>query len=151
MCILGAAPAARASDVFPGQLQEMLGLDCTPVCTTCHLTQAGGSGTMKEPFGTYVASLGYPRLVADFAGTMAAAATHDADGDTLFDLDEISANTDPGSIENGQICADARYGCGAQIAPGSRGAAPNAPDWAGLWAAAAVAGLLIVKRRRRIA
>lgn len=39
------APAAAASQNFPGEVRSTLQLDCTPTCLLCHVTETGGFGT----------------------------------------------------------------------------------------------------------
>ena len=45
-----AALFASASSVYPGEVASHLGLACTPQCTICHQTNAGGDGTATKPF-----------------------------------------------------------------------------------------------------
>jgi len=148
LCWLTTSTSAVASPAFPAEVQDLLGMECAPVCITCHTVPEGGSGTAKSPFGVYLrdeALIFPPQGSVEHA--MMAASTHDSDGDGIFDTVELSQNSDPGSPENGPVCVDARYGCGARIAPGH--GLSDSSSASALGALVAVGAVLFAIRRRR--
>ena len=151
LAVMFSTRTAEASDTFPGEIQELLSLDCTPACILCHTTPDGGVGTMREPFGTYMREKGAFTLGVDVALAAAVQENHDADDDGANDVAEIEANTNPNVADtpdnpSDPICSEAEYGCGARIAP-ARGSAPADKGWS-LLAALGVVVLLLRQRRR---
>jgi hypothetical protein len=159
------APAAAASDTYPGKIRETLALECAPACPLCHVGEPG-YGTVKTKFGlairgTAADPLGEPlqakrpddipvaldALAQDTCTPNPGAlpipgAPCDSDGDGVSDIDELRAGLDPnpGGVE---FCAGPRYGCGARVARGGGGF-----DWAALLIAGAAAATLVAGARR---
>jgi hypothetical protein len=122
---------ARANPLFPGIMQQQLMLACAPPCTICHLTNAGGIGTLrdksigkewKEMFGLdglVVSSLAPAIMDAEQAMT-------DADGDGIPDITELKMDENPSDPTPGAaLCPPAgtappptgpTYGC-VHVAP----------------------------------
>lgn len=131
--------AAFASSVYPGAVEQELGMPCTPTCLLCHESLAGGSGTVVQEFGMAMRDRGLTggsntdALVAAL-GAMAADGV-DSDGDGTIDIDELIAGDNPNP--GGDAFCDTltpTYGC--STAEGT--------SWLG---AAIAAGLL--RRRQR--
>lgn len=154
LAALGFSREAHASAKFPPEVQKVLEAEfgkafCTPQCTFCHMTNAGGAGTLN-PFGLNAqskAGLGpvvtgrvVPALTTYF---QMYAATTDSDGDGTNDRDAVVAGLQPGG--NGVICGDIEYGCGASVA-----SAKPTVDGLGLFSAGlAAVGLAVLRRRQR--
>lgn len=105
------------SPIFPGTVESHLGLTYTPQCTLCHETLAGGFGTATQPFGVAVMSRG---AVAGNTATLEIALdaldaeNRDSDGDTVSDIDELRAGTNP----NGAEGPEPEFGCFGRIGDG---------------------------------
>ena len=111
---------AMASQVYPSTLETELSTPCTPACTVCHQSNAGGTGTVTQAFGIAMQARG---LSGGFATatvqTALAAMTTDAvdsDGDGLIDTEALAAGIDPNT--GADFCATdsptpPHYGCGA--------------------------------------
>jgi len=129
------APVAAAIPELPGEIRDILGLDCTPSCLLCHKVEAGGEGTLNG-YGESVKGVqgpgGAERVYGFPDGT---GFKTDYDKDLEFDANELIDNTDPRTTAKTGICSDATYGCGAQVAPGGT---PFVSGW-GLVAALGVA------------
>src|SRR6187431_1651991 len=112
------APVAAASPHVPGDIRDVLGLDCTPSCLLCHTVETGGAENMNG-YGKSVTGVQGPGGVEYVFGVPDVTGfKSDYDKDLTSDADEIIANTDPRSPADTGICSDATYGCGAQVAPG---------------------------------
>lgn len=151
---LGFSRPARASATFPPEVQKALEAEfgkafCTPQCTFCHMTNAGGAGTLN-PFALNVRSkvglnAGLAVRIAPALTTyfQMYATTIDSDGDGTNDREAIVAGLQPGG--NGVICGDIEYGCGASVA-----SAKPPVDGLGLFSAGlAAVGLAVLRRRQR--
>jgi len=133
---------------IPGEMKDVMQLDCTPTCLLCHTDEDGGEEDLN-PYGREMLKfrVTLDNGVATVWGPTGYAATSDFDHDGVMDRDEIIANTDPRTTDTAAICNDAVYGCFAQVAPGSRKGAPAASPWA-LVSALSVAALLLRLLRR---
>jgi hypothetical protein len=123
-----AAPAG-ATPNFPSAIASHLGLATSPDCTLCHVgpTQIG---TVVTPFGTSMRARGlvmYDEKSLTTALDALAAEKKDSDGDGTPDIDELRAGTDPNTAGDGTggtgtpAPDEPRYGCGAHVAPSTRG------------------------------
>jgi hypothetical protein len=154
------APAAAASEEYPGKIQSTLGLECAPPCTMCHDNPLGGLGTVRTKFGLAIrgtgpldccspdsipaalAALSQPSCTPSPGGVPVAGAPCDSDGDGVPDIEELQAGRDP-NAGGADFCSGPRYGCGAHIAPASGGI-----DWVSLVIAGATAAVLARSMRR---
>lgn len=138
------APVATALPEIPGDMRELMGLECTPTCLLCHTEETGGADNMND-YGLFMAEKGVegPAGFQAMFGPDGIAFETDTDEDMVSDGDEIIANTDPRSTADTGICSDASYGCGAQVAPGGT---PFVSGW-GLLAALAVAAACLRQLR----
>jgi hypothetical protein len=154
------APAALASDTYPGAVQAELGT-CTMQCTLCHRTLAGGPGDLNNMFGLSIQTTGNLSIRAPstipaalqalengpcIVGMMEVPGGCDSDGDGVGDVAELREGRDPNVAGEGNICGGPRYGCGARVAPGR-----SEFDWVSLLLAGAAAAMMIrgVRRVRR--
>jgi hypothetical protein len=144
-----------ASPNYPDELQRMLDIPCTPVCTVCHTDSLGGRGTVSQPFGIDMRkarlvdqdtqSLKYAVQALDTIGEVDER-YRDADKDGVLDIDELRQGTNPNGDAD-PLCSDLQYGC--RIAPAFRAGAPKR---ASAWLPGALlglAGLFMHLRRRR--
>ena len=147
---VGYARPARADQSFPAALAAAAPMPCVPQCTVCHRDNLGGARTLI-PFGLTMQSVGglvgagNPALVAPALKKVADAMT-DTDGDGISDIDELKVGDSPsikGAAGQGEVCAGAKYGCGAHIA------APPPVDRFSLFSAGLVVLGLAAARRRR--
>ncbi len=143
LCVVLVAPAARATENFPGVIATKLGVSA-PACTICHTSNAGGRGTVTTPFGVSLRSRGavaYDEAALATALDALAGENKDSDGDGTGDIAELRAGGDPNVGAGGGDTIVPEYGCSASP---SRAADPFA-----FVAAAAVASVLLGRRRRR--
>jgi hypothetical protein len=103
------ARRAEARPEYPGKLQTVAAMDCTPACTLCHSDPAGGKENLRTDTTIWSTLVGAIGTQSD-AGLMG-----DTDGDGTSDLNELRAGTDPGSKANTLICTPL-YGCFARVA-----------------------------------
>lgn len=137
---------ALASPEYPGALREATGAPCAPLCTVCHLTMSGGTGTALKPFAEAMIDQG---LEGEDEALVKAAvqglkdSPADSDQDGVDDISEIADGRDPNASGEGDVCGPV-YGCGARVAParaaGSLDAEALALTLAALW---------VTLRRRR--
>lgn len=90
---------AWASTGYPGEIASYLGVPCTPVCTVCHATNSGGSGTVTQAFGVAMEDRGLTggsnnTSLTDALDQMTADAV-DSDGDGTIDTDDLVGGVDP--------------------------------------------------------
>jgi hypothetical protein len=135
---------AHATPEFPGTIADTLAMPCTPACTLCHETNAGGAGTVTQPFGEAMVARGLiPSDDASLADALAAmeADAVDSDGDGVTDVDALrdGANPNPGGAD---FCSvpPPQYGCVATLQAG---------DGRAGWMAPAVGAIVLASRRRR--
>jgi hypothetical protein len=149
-----AAAPAQAKPEFPGELQKMLAATktgvCTPSCMLCHTDPAGGGEYVRTTLNK--SGVAWPGsieiiLLSKNAQGLANLKDEDTDGDTISDLDELLAGTDPLVKGTPSICAP-EYGCGARVAPAPR-SYRGAAGVAALFAAAVAA--YFVRRPRHAA
>ena len=115
MLFLLVVALARASSPYPAAVDSQLGMPCTPACTICHTTNAGGGGTVTRPFGIAAMDRGLEggaqtdRLFAALDALQTDAV--DSDGDGVTDVDALINGDDP---NGGPALCDAispQYGC----------------------------------------
>jgi hypothetical protein len=164
LAALGVARSAHADITYPPLVAKAMATDlndpiyatCTPQCTLCHLTIAGGP-QMLNPFGTTMRDQG-GLSTSGLASSVLPALQKlkmldpDSDGDGIPDFEELFAGDSPaikGAAGVGAICgansAAPTYGCGARIA------APPPVDRLSLFSAGLVVFGLAAARRRRAA
>jgi hypothetical protein len=146
--------SVQASPNYPDELQRMLDIPCTPVCTVCHTDSLGGRGTVSQPFGIDMRkarlvdqdteSLKYAVQALDTVGEIDER-YRDADKDGVLDIDELRQGTNPNGDAD-PLCSDLQYGCHVAPASGAR-----APGGASAWLPSALLGLaaLFMQLRRR--
>ena len=141
--------AGVALETIPGEMKEVMQLDCTPTCLLCHTDEDGGRDDLND-FGIQMSGLGITTPAVGVEGVFGengsvVTQNIDVDKDGINDRTEILDNTSPNTPEEVGICSDAIYGCGAaQVAPGST---PRTSAW-GVVAALGVAALLLRQLRR---
>lgn len=136
------AREGAASPNYPQEIRDTLQLDCNPTCLLCHKSMEGGSDNLNAYGEDAKANRIVMQTPAKFYAEDGYAATNNFDMDPMgkTDRDEIIANTDPSSTDDGAVCSEAIYGCGAaQMAPGGT---PSTSIWA-LVAAFGVAAFLL--------
>lgn len=106
---------AVASSVYPSEVQSLSGAGCTPACTICHSSNAGGSGTVVQPFGTAMMGQGLTGG-SDTTGlanayTAVVDAGTDSDGDGTADAEALAQDLDPNTGEALCDTATPQYGC----------------------------------------
>jgi hypothetical protein len=154
---LGFARSAHASSNYPPALaaaiaaQYPTAVKCVPLCTACHLTTAGGPGSINS-FGRSLETVG--GLLPGNADLVAPALAQlaktdpDSDGDGIHDIEELTVGDSPsiaGDAGKNQFCPDIKFGCGARIA-----AAPPVDRFSLFCAGLAVFGFAATRRRRAI-
>lgn len=93
---------ASASVTYPAELKKRWEVEALPVpgpyCTLCHLSDAGGTGTISTPFGRALLSAGaVGNSVPSLDGALDALQERgsDSDRDGVSDWDELRAGLDP--------------------------------------------------------
>jgi MYXO-CTERM domain-containing protein len=132
---------ARASEVFPGALQEAAGMQCVPVCLMCHTTNPGNSTSWTKQLGVGLRLQGASKGDAD--SLKAAYRKYAADPANAAALADIKAGREPGAHVD--VCGPI-YGCAVYVA--KEAAAPR--DFTGpLWAVGAMVAARLLRRRRK--
>lgn len=106
---------AWASSGYPGEIASYLGVTCTPVCTICHATNNGGSGTVTEPFGIAMADRGLTggsntTSLHDALDQMTADVV-DSNNDGTIDTDDLISGVDPNTGTAFCDVVSPIYGC----------------------------------------
>lgn len=110
---------ASASPAYPSALATGLSTPCTPACTVCHQTNAGGNGTATSAFATAMMTEGLTGGSNTDSLTTAldalTTAGTDSDGDGTPDVEQLAAGLDPNT--GADFCASdlptpPHYGCG---------------------------------------
>ena len=150
LAIVALAPPARASDPYPGIIQQQLKLSAAPLCTICHLTLIGGPMTVTKPFGRNLQQK-YGLGSQDFAGLPKAimdaqANGDDVDGDGVGDIAELIRGTDPNVPEGGVAVEEPKFGCYCSLPSAAPPSAASAVAW---WSGSVFSGLVMAGLRRR--
>ncbi len=107
--------ALVATPDFPGVIRQQLDLAAPPRCTICHATDAGGAGTVVQPFGVYLRSRGLRPFDESSLRNALLAATgehHSSNSSGISDIDALKAGEDPNSPGGaGGLALAPAYGC----------------------------------------
>jgi len=140
LAALWSAPA-RASEVFPGALQEAADMQCVPVCLMCHTTNPGTATSFGKPLAGALIGRGLKK--GDVNSLKVAYKAYAADPANAAAVADIKAGREPS--EHLDVCGPT-YGCGAHVA--KEAAAPR--DFTGpLWIVGAVVAGGLLRRRRK--
>ena len=110
---------AMASPAYPSAIATDLSTPCTPACTVCHQSNAGGNGTATQPFATAMQARGLigGSNTTGLQTALTAMATDqvDSNGDGVIDTEELAAGVDPNT--GADFCSTnaptpPHYGCG---------------------------------------
>jgi hypothetical protein len=132
LALLFVAQKVEASPDFPAEVRRLVALDCTPQCTLCHRTNAGGWTTLVS--GGFAEALrDVPPIDEALMGQQPSSIARafdyaresglDVNGNGVPDIEELEAGIYPDSGE--PICgagaaSGPTYGCGARIEPRGR-------------------------------
>jgi hypothetical protein len=118
IAILITATLTMASGNYPGEVQTEAGVPCAPTCTLCHATNAGGGGTVTQPFGQAMMARGLTgggntdALVAALGQLDSDGIDSDANGTSDVDALRAGENPNDGTPFCGDIVvATPTYGC----------------------------------------
>ena len=143
------AGAASASPDYPATIKSHLKLASVPECALCHTDGKTQVGTVTTLFGatargTYKLTLGDAALLTSVLDKMDTDNV-DSDKDSVGDIDELVAGTDPNVAGGGKVATkpELTYGCAASVAPGHPG-----PSSGGAFGLALVAAIGLLRRRR---
>lgn len=122
LAVLVAAPAAVASRGYPPEIRRVTGACATPVCTVCHTSSTGGTGTAQQPFAITMKGEGLTgggNLTALGKALAAIEATpRDSDGDGVDDLTELRQGSNPSSsTSSSAACSPAGSDGGTVVTP----------------------------------
>jgi hypothetical protein len=152
LALLVAAPA-RASSIYPSDVQSALDMDCAPTCMLCHATNSGGGGTVTQAFGQAAMDAGLTggansELLAQVLTDLETSGS-DVDGDGTTDIEALAAGLNPNggdafcAADGGEAAPTPTYGC---LDTGGRHTAG-----AGFAALLLTAGAVLVRRVRSAA
>jgi hypothetical protein len=144
-----ASPSAHASPNYPVALASDLDLSVVPLCTICHQTLAGGTGTATKPFAVYMQSRG---LVPEDTDSLklAAEALQGEAASGLSPAKQYLAALEAGEDPNNPSGSEAsgppppQYGCGASSIAPTHGAGRGS-----VGSALLMAVTILLWRRRR--
>mgnify|MGYP001549551493 CR=1 FL=1 len=132
---------ARASEVFPGALQEAADMQCVPVCLMCHTTNPGtASSWQQKPLGPALFGAGARK--GDAESLKKAYQAYAAIPANAGAVSDIKAGREPGLHVD--VCGPT-YGCGAHVAK----TVPSSDVSAPLWVIGAMIAGSILRRRRK--
>jgi len=143
-----AAREGLAKSEFVRIIAEHLMLPYDPPCRVCHIQGTTGPGSVQTPFGMSMLAHGLtssPDSVPIALDAMDSDRT-DSDGDSVPDVDELRANSDPNTpVPVALGSAEPTYGCA--VAPGC------SPPASGVFTAVLLAATLLrwrvtIRRRR---
>lgn len=135
--LLGSSVASACPN-FAGDIQTDLGLSYTPLCTICHTTEAGGTGTVTKAFGIAMKANGLSPCSDSSVQTALNALekqNHSSAGDGISDITKLKEGLDP-NLSGPAVevpLPPVAYGCAATMAKS---------DVAGGGAAVAVVAML---------
>src|SRR2546430_15961285 len=98
------ATALLATPASPAAMQQDLNLQAPPRCTVCHATDAGGAGTVVQPFGVYLLSRGLrPFDESSLRNALLAAAgeRHSSNAEGVLDIGALKAGQNPNGSSGG--------------------------------------------------
>lgn len=137
--VLMLASAAMASAVYPAAVEINAGMPCTPQCTLCHSTNAGGAGTVVSSFGNSMKDRGL--LGGGQTDLLIAALDQmgvdgvDSDNDGIIDVDELANGDNPnGGVAFCSVLTPT-YGC-------------DTGSGLGVGASAAILSIAAIRRRK---
>lgn len=139
-----ATSVAMASPAFPRNMQSHLSAATEPECGVCHGGGVTRRGTVTTPFGVAMVDRGLVKRdnnsLTNALDSLAAEGT-DSDADSITDVAELVAGTDPNYAPGEQGALPIQYGCTVS----RRGDASH--PWVAMVLPLAV--LLFRKRRRK--
>lgn len=119
---LAIASTGWASPTYPAEIEAHLQLSYQALCTICHTTMSGGTGTATTKFATSMKAAGLTGqsqlTLLDSALDTLAAKNTDSDGDGVSDIQALKDRSDPNTGQAQSDVPAMRYGCGARIATG---------------------------------
>jgi hypothetical protein len=140
-----ATPGARASQEFPGAIQEAAGMPCAPSCTLCHGVNPGTASTFNsKAIGKSLFMIDGILPPHDTVKFKSSYAKWAAANPTL--VVKLQQGIDP---ETGEGLCGPTYGCGATIAKQSQAVQSVSTDVTGaLWVLGAL-GIAAGRLRRK--
>lgn len=141
LAALWSAPA-RASEEFPGAIQEAANMPCVPQCALCHGVNPGTADTyMNKDLGQALFFANGGILPHDAAKLKASYVTYSMNAMNAANVTALKNGVDP---ETGDSLCGPSYGCGAHVAK----KAPPSDLAAPLWVLGAVVAGALLRRRK---